>query len=134
MVISIDIDSSVYNIVHKRVRLLTGNSSDPKIISKVAYLCQGKTVLVIQDGDHSRKQALEDLENYSNFVSLNSYFIMEDGIVDLFHHGDGLGFQDKGPLDAIEDFLSRNSHFVIDYARERYILTYNPKGFLKRIS
>ena len=59
---------------------------------------------------------------------------MEDGIVDLFHHGDGLGYQDKGPLDAIEDFLSRNTHFIIDYAREQYILTYNPKGFLKRIS
>ena len=134
MVISIDIDHSVFNLVHKRVRLLTGNSSDPKIISKVSCICKGKTVLVIQDGDHRRKQALEDLENYSKFVSLNSYFIMEDGVVDLFHHGDGLGFQDKGPLDAIEDFLSRNSHFVIDYARERYILTYNPKGFLKRIS
>jgi cephalosporin hydroxylase len=134
MVISIDIDRSVYNLVHKRVRVLTGNCSDPKIISKVAYLCQGKTVLVIQDGDHRRKQALEDLENYSKFVSLNSYFIMEDGIVDLFNNGDGLGFKDEGPLAAIEDFLSRNSNFVIDSVRERYILTYNPKGFLKRIS
>lgn len=134
MVISIDIDRSVYNLDHKRVKVLTGNSSDPKIISEVANLCQGKTVLVIQDGDHRRKQALEDLENYSKFVSLNSYFIMEDGIVDLFHHGDGLGYQDKGPLAAIEEFLSRNSHFVIDSTRERYILTYNPKGFLKRIS
>jgi cephalosporin hydroxylase len=134
MVISIDIDRSAYNLVHKRVRLLTGNSSDPKILSKVECLCRGRTVMVIQDGDHRRKQALEDLENYSKYVSLNSYFIMEDGIVDLYHHGDGLGFQDEGPLAAIEDFLSRNSNFVIDSLRERYILTYNPNGFLKRIS
>lgn len=134
MVISIDIDRSEYNLTHKRVKTLTGNSSDPEIISEVADLCRDKTVLVIQDGDHSRKQALEDLENYSKFVSLNSYFIMEDGIVDLFHHGDGLGFQEEGPLAATEEFLNRNPHFVVDSTRERYILTYNPKGFLKRIS
>lgn len=134
MVISIDIDRSVYNLDHERVKALTGNSSDQKIISEVADLCRGKAVLVIQDGDHSKKQALEDLENYSKFVSINSYFIMEDGIVDLFHHGDGLGFQEEGPLAAIEEFLNRNTHFVIDFSRERYILTYNPKGFLKRIS
>ena len=134
MVISIDIDRSVYNLDHERVKVLTGNSSDPKIISEVACMCRGKNVLVIQDGDHSKKQALEDLENYSRFISVNSYFIMEDGIVDLFHYDDGLGFQEEGPLAAIEEFLSRNSHFVIDSSRERYILTYNPKGFLKRIS
>jgi cephalosporin hydroxylase len=134
MVISIDIDRSVYNFDHERVKVLTGNSSAPKIISEVAGMCRGKTVLVIQDGDHRKKQALEDLENYSRFISVNSYFIMEDGIVDLFHHDDGLGFQDAGPLAAVEEFLSRNSHFAIDPTRERYILTYNPKGFLKRIS
>jgi len=134
MVISIDIDRSEYNLSHKRVEELTGNSSDPIIISRVASLCRGKTALVIQDGGHSRKQALEDLENYSQFVSINSYFIMEDGIVDLFHDGDGLGFQEDGPLTAVEEFLSRNSHFEIDHSRERYILTYNPNSFLRRIS
>jgi len=34
----------------------------------------------------------------------------------------------NGPLSAVEEFLSENPH------RERYILTYNPKGFLKRVS
>ena len=60
--------------------------------------------------------------------------VREDGIVDLYHHGDSLGFEEKGPLAAIEEFLTHNSHFVIDSSRERYLLTYNPKGFLKRIS
>ena len=134
IVISIDMDRSNYNLKHKRVRELTGNSSDQKIVSEVSCLCKGKDVLVIQDGGHSLKQALEDLENYAKLVSLDSYFIMEDGIVDLFHHGDGLGFQEKGPLAAVENFLRRNPHFAVDSKKERYILTYNPKGFLKRIS
>ncbi|MCK4528643.1 hypothetical protein KAW18_14835 [candidate division WOR-3 bacterium] len=42
--------------------------------------------------------------------------------------------QEAGPLAAVEEFLSRNSHFVVDFSRKLYILTYNPKGFLKRIS
>jgi len=135
-VISIDTDRSVYDLEHKRVITLTGTSSDPGIISQVAELCRDKIALVIQDGDHSRKQVLEDLENYSEFVSLNSYFIVEDGIVDLFHYGDGLGFQEDtpGPLAAVEEFLEHHPQFIVDSERERYLLTYNPKGFLKRIS
>jgi cephalosporin hydroxylase len=132
-VISIDIDRSVYELEHERVTALTGNSSDHEILSAVEEWCKNKTVMVIQDGDHRRHQVLKDLENYSKFVSINSYFIVEDGIVDLYHHGDSLGFDEKGPLAAIEEFLNDNPHFEIDCPRERYILTYNPKGFLKRI-
>jgi len=40
----------------------------------------------------------------------------------------------NGPLSAVEEFLSENPHFQVDPHRERYILTYNPKGFLKRVS
>ena len=135
-VISIDPHRDDYTLEHERVISLTGKSSDPDILSKVAELCRDKKVFVIQDGDHSKAQALEDLENYSGFVSIDSYFIMEDGIVDLFHEGDGLGFKEKepGPLAATEAFLEKNPRFISDIDRERYILTYNPKGFLKRIA
>lgn len=134
-VISIDIDRSRYSLEHDRVVVLTGNSADPEIISHVATLCRDKTVFVIQDGDHAKAQVLADLENYSPFVSVGSYFVVEDGIVDLFHDGDGMGFKEEepGPLAAVEAFLSRHDDFMVDDARERYILTYNPKGFLKRV-
>jgi len=133
-VISIDMDRSVYSLVHDRVKVLTGKSSDPAILYEVGRLCKGKSVMVIQDGDHNKGQVLEDLENYSGFVSIDSYFIVEDGIVDLFHPGDSLGFDREGPLKATEEFLRGHPEFVCDMSRERYLLTYNPKGFLKRIS
>jgi len=135
-VISIDKDRSIYNVEHKRVTALTGSSSDPEIVAKVAEACDNKAALLIQDGDHSRQQVSEDLENYSKFISLNSYFIVEDGIVDLFHYGDSLGFEEEedGPLAAVEEFLEHHPEFEIDSVRERYLLTYNPKGFLKRIA
>ncbi len=133
IVISIDIDRSFYQCRHNRVIALTGNSSDPDIVEAVRFHCQGKTVLVIQDGDHRKTQVLRDLENYSSLVTPGSYFIVEDGIVDLFHPDDGLGFDEEGPLAAVEEFLTQNGDFVVDESRERYLLTYNPRGFLKKI-
>ncbi len=134
-VISIDPDRGEYALAHKRVLALTGRSTDPEILAHVKEYCSGKTVLVMHDGDHRKKQVLEDLEAYAPLVSSGSYYIVEDGIVDLFHHGDGLGFkeEDPGPLAAVEEFLSRHPEFMVDESRERYVLTYNPRGFLKRL-
>ena len=132
-VISIDIDRTNYHVQHERIVALTGDSSSPEIISKVSELCEGKSVLVVHDGDHHKEQVLKDLRHYSKFVSLNSYFIVEDGIVDLFKPGDGIGEEGEWALEATEQFISENPDFVVDTERERYILTYNPRGFLKRI-
>jgi cephalosporin hydroxylase len=134
IVVSIDIDRSKYHLEHKRVSVLTGDSASPEIIEAVARLCKDKTVLVIHDGDHRKEQVLKDLDNYAPFVTPGSYYIVEDGIVDLFHYGDGLGFKEPGPLAAVEEFLSTHSDFIVDKEKERYMLTYNPNGFLKRVS
>ncbi len=131
-VVSIDLDRSEFDLVHDRVFVLTGNSSDLGLLKRVEELCQGKNAMVVQDGAHYKKQVLEDLENYSKFVGPGSYFIVEDGIVDLYHEGDGLGFSGPGPLAAVEEFLEKHPEFESDLSRERYLLTYNPKGFLKR--
>jgi cephalosporin hydroxylase len=39
----------------------------------------------------------------------------------------------EGPLAAVEAFLSGNPSFEVDGRWERYIITYNPKGYLRRI-
>jgi cephalosporin hydroxylase len=38
-----------------------------------------------------------------------------------------------GPAVAAERFVAENSDFVIDRAREKFLLTYSPGGFLKRV-
>lgn len=133
-VLSIDTERSEYECKHPRVTALTGDSADPAILSQVDDFCRDRRVFVIHDADHSQAKVAEDLRNYSRYVSLNSYFVVEDGIVDLFHEGDGLGFREGGPLAATEAFLAQNPNFIADTSRERYLLTYNPKGFLKRIA
>ena len=133
IVVSIDIDRSKFSVKHERIVTLTGDSSSGDMIAKVSAICQGKKVLVIHDGDHRKDPCLKDLRAYSKFVTLNSYLIVEDGIIDLSTPGDGIGTLEPGPLAAIQQFVSENPHFVIDEDRERYLLTYNPRGFLKRV-
>ena len=132
-VISIDINRAAFKVTHGRVITLTGHSTAPQVVDEAYRLCQGKSVLVIQDGDHGCRQVLADLRTYAPLVSVNSYFIVEDGIIDLFGPFDGMGRLDDGPLVAVEQFLRENNDFVVDEVCERYLVTYNPRGFLKRV-
>jgi cephalosporin hydroxylase len=134
MVISVDIDRTNYRVSHKRITAITGDSSSPEVFKQVEQLCRDRTVLVMHDGGHEKEQVARDLALYSKLVTLGSYFIVEDSIVDIFDEGDALGTTYAGPMGAILEFIADNKNFEIDDDCERYILTYNQKGFLKRIA
>jgi cephalosporin hydroxylase len=85
--------------------------------------------LIVHDADHTRSAVLRDLQAYSPLVSPGSYFVVEDGIVDVL---DIPGFTGEGPLAAIRDFIRNHPEFEIDKSRERYLLTYNPSGYIRR--
>jgi cephalosporin hydroxylase len=36
-------------------------------------------------------------------------------------------------MEAMEKFLKTNTNFVSDRSREKFLLTFSPKGYLKRI-
>ena len=133
-IVSVDIDRSRFHVKHPRISLVTGDSSAPETVAQVAALCEGKRGLVIHDADHNKEPVLRDLRAYHRFVAVGSYLIVEDGIVDLFRPGDGLGWFAPGPLAATEEFLREFPQFAVDMERERYLLTYNPKGFLRRVA
>lgn len=86
-------------------------------------------ILVIEDSSHTYQNTLNVLNTYQHLVSKESYFIVEDSIC---HHGLNDGFS-PGPYEAIESFVQSNKNFVIDRTKEKFFLTWNPKGYLKRI-
>ncbi|MEA2627346.1 MAG: hypothetical protein QOD06_3391 [Candidatus Binatota bacterium] len=133
-VISVDLDRARFQARHPRIVEVTGDSGAPETRARVAALCEERPVMVVHDGDHRREPLLADLESYAPLVSVGSYLIVEDGVIDLFEAGDGIGTRDQGPLFAIEEFLGRHPEFVVDEDRERYLVTYNPRGYLKRVS
>jgi cephalosporin hydroxylase len=132
-VVSVDIDHSRFEAQHDRIVKVTGSSSSPEVVGRVAELCRAKRVLVIHDADHRKGQVLEDMRAYAPMVSVGSYLIVEDGVVDLFRPHDILGVPYVGPLAATEEFVRQAPHFEVDSSRERYLLTYNPRGFLRRV-
>jgi cephalosporin hydroxylase len=133
-VVSVDIDRTHYQVKHPRIVEVTGDSGSPEVVAQVASLCAGKSGLVVHDGAHSRERVLRDLRAYSAFVSVGSYLIVEDGISDAFVPGKGIGKTTEGPLRAVDDFLRERRDFVADSSRERYLITYNPRGYLQRVA
>ncbi len=132
-VVSVDIDRSKFSVSHPRIVLVTGDSGARETVAEVARLCRGHRTLIIHDGDHREEPVLRDLLAYCDLVSPGSYLIVEDGVMDLFRPGDGIGTFAKGPLAATERYLRLRPEFEVDRSRERYVMTYNPLGFLKRV-
>jgi cephalosporin hydroxylase len=87
-------------------------------------------VLVIEDSSHTFENTLAVLETYSPLVRPGGYFIVEDGIC---HHGLD-GGPSPGPYEAAEVFVSRTNCFEIDRSREAFLITWNPKGYLRRLA
>ena len=88
-----------------------------------------KTVLVIEDSEHTYDNTLSVLRLYGPLVTPGSYLIVEDSIC---HHGVDVG-PSPGAYEAIEAFVRENPAFQIDRTRESFFLTWNPKGFLRNV-
>jgi cephalosporin hydroxylase len=86
--------------------------------------------MVIEDSSHTYDHTLNVLRTYAPLVQIGDYFIVEDGIC---HHGLEVG-PHPGPMEAIETFIAENSHFEIDRQREAFVITWNPKGYLRRVA
>lgn len=96
--------------------------------------CEGfEKVLVIDDGSHMYDECIEILDKFKNVVSLNSYFIVEDGC--LINIGLSKEYN-GGPIRAIDEFIDKNDNFIIDRTWCDFFgknVTFNTNGFLKKI-
>lgn len=90
------------------------------------------TILVIDDGSHTYEDVIASLEKFKSIPTKDSYFIVEDGIIDELGYPDYNG----GPLRAIEEFTNANSEYVIDRRWCDFFgknATFNVNGYLKKI-
>ncbi len=131
-VVSVDKDRTDYRAHFDNIIEMTGDSSSADVVDRVAEICHNRSCMVIHDAAHSYSSVLRDLSLYAPMVSTGSYLVVEDGIVDLFSPGE-MNFDGPGPLHAIVEFLDTHLDFEVDKHLERYLLTYNPYGFLRRI-
>jgi cephalosporin hydroxylase len=69
-----------------------------------------------------------ELAAYAPLVPVGCYVIVEDSNIGQIRK-DLL----PGPLQAVETFLAGTDEFEIDREREKFLITFNPSGYLRRV-
>jgi cephalosporin hydroxylase len=130
-VISVDIEPARDDYpTHPRITYLAGRSStDADVVEEVRRRTRDRRAMVVLDSDHSAEHVAAELAAYAPVVSVGCYLIVEDTNVD-----DVRPDLPTGPLVAIDEFLSGTSDFVVDSEREKWVITFNPGGYLKRVA
>ncbi len=125
------------------ITLIEGNSVDSNVVSNAkAMLKPGEKCLVMLDSNHTKAHVLAELNAYSDLVSVGSYIVAADGIMEKLV-GAPRSSEDWGwnnPKAAAEEFIKLHKNFIIDEPEfpfnEGVItkrVTYWPSAFLKRI-
>ena len=115
---------------HPRITYLGGRSStDPEVVADVHARVAGRRGMVILDSDHSQAHVEAELEAYAPLVGRGCYLIAEDTNI-------GAVRRDlmPGPMQAVETFLARTAEFEVDREREKFLITFNPGGYLRRVA
>jgi cephalosporin hydroxylase len=131
-IVTIDIESKSGRPVHPRITYILGSSVDPNVVAQVrAKLPITGNVLVILDSDHRAAHVERELSLYADMVTVGSYLIVEDTCVNNHPIAPEFG---PGPWEAVSAFLNGNDQFVVDEGRQKFHLTFNPRGYLRRMS
>jgi cephalosporin hydroxylase len=128
-VVTVDISTEPERPQHRRITYLEGSSTSPEILSRMSEEASG-TVMVILDSDHSRAHVLDELTAYSPLVTPGSFLVVED--TNLNGHPVAPDFG-PGPMEAVEEFLAAHPEFRGDREYEKFFMTFNPRGYLRRI-
>lgn len=134
-VITIDVAPHVTNasklpLWNQSVEMIVGSSVDPKVTDHIAQEVLGKKVLVTLDSLHTRDHVLKEMQIYSKLVTPGSYLVVQDTNINGHPVNPEWG---PGPMEAVEEFLKTNDNFVVDRSREKFMLTFYPGGWLKRV-
>jgi cephalosporin hydroxylase len=129
-IVTIDILDRPGRPAHPRIRYVTGSSVDAGLVRGLLGERSGAKRLVILDSDHSKAHVEKELALFAPYVSVGSYLVVEDSNVNGHPVLPDFG---PGPSEAIAEFLASNPGFAADLSREKFLMTFNPGGYLKRV-
>ncbi len=128
-VLSLDINADMKRPAHPRIDYLIGSSTDADVIARVHRAAAGRRAMVILDSDHVEPHVSAELRAYNDMVSPGCYLIVEDTNVNGRPVLPDFG---PGPGEAVDAFLAGHAEFVADPDRERFLVSLNPGGYLRR--
>jgi len=144
-VVGIDIDIRKHNreaieahSMFNRITMIEDSSISTTTVKKIAKIAKNKkSILVCLDSNHTHDHVLKELELYSPFVTMDSYLVVFDTIVedlpDNFYPDRPWG-KGNNPKTAVAEFLKNNRSFEVDTEiQNKLLITAAPDGYLKRV-
>jgi cephalosporin hydroxylase len=111
----------------KGIVSIVGISTDAGVVAKVREAVEEARrrreghVLLLLDSDHSEENVARELELYAPLVTEGSYAVVEDTNA-------------PGARRAAERFIAESPNFEVDRNRERFLMTFFPGGWLRRVT
>ncbi|MEO6197377.1 MAG: CmcI family methyltransferase [Dehalococcoidia bacterium] len=131
-IVTVDIESRLEHPKHRRIEYITGSSIDDAVVEEVRRrIGEHDRVMVILDSDHSEGHVAKELRAYAPMVSLDGYLIVEDTNINGNPVYENFG---PGPKEALDAFLRDVNDFEVDRSREKFFVSFNPGGWLRRVS
>jgi cephalosporin hydroxylase len=124
--------------------MIEGSSIEPSIVGRVRQLIRpDERVLVILDSCHTKEHVLAELSAYAPLVSVGSYIVASDGIMEQVAGAPRTqpDWTWNNPRQAALEFVSKHPNFAVvepgfpfneGCVTER--VTYWPDGFIKRLA
>lgn len=121
----------------KRIRMIEGSSVDLGVVEQVRALAEGKKVILVLDSNHTHEHVLEELRLYAPLVSVGSYCVVMDTVVEDMP-ADAFPDRPWGPGDnpktAVWAYLEENGDFEIDQQmNDKLLISVAPDGYLRRV-
>lgn len=113
---------------HPRVRYITDDSLHAA--KGLREELKGKKGIVSLDSDHRREHVFNEMTAYAPLAT--EYMVVEDTNVN--HPVWQSGYDDGGPMEAVQQFLPDHPEFVSDWGAHKFLVTFNPDGWLRRVA
>lgn len=149
-VIGVDVEIRPHNraaieahVLFPLITLIEGSSIEPQIVEQVkSQIKPDEKTMVVLDSNHEKQHVLAELRAYSPLVSVGSYIVAMDGIMERLAGAprSAPDWSWNNPRQAALEFAAENTDFVIEEPQFAFNegkiterVTYWPSAFIKRV-
>lgn len=138
-ILTVDIDASGWEVTTKetlknpnarklldRIEFIEGGSTAPEVIAKMKQrIGTGQKVMVILDSLHAKDHVVNEMKLYGEMVNPGGYMVVTDTHLDSV-------WGEVGPNAALAEFLPQHPEFTPDRTRDRFMISANIGGWLRK--
>ena len=128
-VLSIDIEKKE-RPTHPRLLFMQGDTSKPESLDAVKkFILPDSKVMAILDSEHTKDHVLAELNLFAPLVTPGQYLIVEDTNI---NNNPVVPMWGPGPNEALGEWLPGHPDFQVDGEKHKFLLSFNPGGYLRR--